>query len=110
VKKWRCAQCGYIHDGSAPGPCPSCGAPAEGFGEVGDDEDKRIQRSRRTNALHCQLVSLAREIETACKSGIEDDLDPGCVDVFKKSLERSYEIMKLASAEMSRHVGKGKWS
>ena len=44
-----------------------------------------------------------------CKDGIEDNLDPGCVDVFQKALAHSYEIMKLAMTEMQIHIAKGKW-
>ena len=55
------------------------------------------------------MLCTAREIEGACKAGIEDNLDPGCVDVFRKSLERAYEIMKLSMTEMQGHIGKGKW-
>jgi hypothetical protein len=68
-----------------------------------------MERSRRTNALHCQVVDLARQVERACKEGIEDELDPGCVDVFQKSLAHSYEMMKLSMTEMQGHMGKGKW-
>jgi hypothetical protein len=55
------------------------------------------------------VVSLAREIEAACKDGIEDNLDPGCVDVFQKSLAHAYEMMKLSMTEVQGHIAKGKW-
>lgn len=109
MKKWKCV-CGYIHDGDdAPAQCPKCGAPAEKFNLLDDATSNLVESSRDTNALHCRLVDLARQIEHACNEGIKENLDPGCVDVFKKSLESSYVIMKLAMIEMQNHIAKGKW-
>jgi rubredoxin len=109
-KKWKCSECGYIHDGDeAPAQCPKCGAAKEDFAALDEQAAGLVERSRRTNALHCRLVSLAREIEAACKDGIEDALDPGCVAVFQRSLAQSYEIMKLSMTEMQGHIAKGKW-
>ncbi len=109
MKKWKCT-CGYIHDGDeAPGHCPKCGAAAEKFSPLDDAAATLVERSRRTNALHCRVVDLARQIEAVCKDGIEDNLDPGCVRVFERSLDHAYEIMKMAMTEMQGHMGKGKW-
>lgn len=108
-KKWKCA-CGYIHDGDeAPAQCPKCGAGPEKFTLLDDAAATLVERSRHTNALHCRLVDLARQIERVCNDGIQDNLDPACVDVFRKSLAHSYEMMKLSMTEMQGHVGKGKW-
>ena len=108
-KKWKCA-CGFIHDGDeAPAQCPKCGAGADKFTLLDESAAQLVERSRRTNALHCRLVSLAREIEAACKDGIEDNLDPNCTRVFETALSHSYEVMKLAMTEMQGHMGKGKW-
>jgi hypothetical protein len=52
---------------------------------------------------------LAREPEAICEDGIEDALDPGCVDVFTKSREMAWKIMKLSMSEQQGHMGKGKW-
>lgn len=110
MKKWRCSVCGYIHDGDEVGEtCPKCGAPAAKFEVLGEQESQFIERARRTNMYHCKVVDLAREIEHICEQGIKDDLDPGCVDVFKKGLEASYLLMKLSSTEMQAHMKKGKW-
>lgn len=107
--KYKCV-CGYIHDGDeAPARCPKCGAPAERFTRLDDAAANLVEQSRRTNMYHARLVSLAREIEGVCKAGIEDNLDPGCVDVFKKTLAASYDMMKLSMTEMQGHVAKGKW-
>ena len=108
-KKWKCA-CGYVHDGdSAPVKCPKCGAPAERFTLLDNVAADLIERSRRTNMLHARVIELARRIERACKEGMEDALDPGCVDVFNKTLLASYEMMKLSMTELGGHMNKGKW-
>ena len=109
MNKWRCI-CGYIHDGvEPPAQCPKCGAVAEKFTALDETAANLVERSRRTNSLHCRLVDLGRKIERVCKDGIEDNLDPGCVDVFQKALAQSYEIMKLSMTEIQGHIAKGKW-
>lgn len=109
MKKWKCV-CGYIHDGDEPPhSCPKCGAPPEKFTLLEDSAADLVERSRNTNALHCRVVDLARQLEKACKAGIEDNLDPACVRVFQRSLDHSYEIMKMSMTEMAGHAGKGKW-
>jgi len=110
MKKWKCGVCGYIHDGEqAPERCPKCGAAAEKFTLLDQAAANLVERSRHTNALHCRLVNLARKIERACRDGIEDQLDPACVDVFQKTLAHSYKMMKLSMTEMQGHIAKGKW-
>ena len=45
VKQWRCTICGYVHTGSAPPEkCPVCGASAEYFEELVEDESKNAQK------------------------------------------------------------------
>ena len=108
-KKWKCP-CGYIHDGEeAIAFCPKCGTPAAKFVLLDETAANLVERSRHTNALHCRMVNLARKMEAVCKDGIEDNLDPACVKVFQRSLEQSYEIMKLSMTEMQGHIAKGKW-
>ena len=108
-KKYKCV-CGYVHDGAEPpAACPKCGAAADKFTLLDDAAAKLVERSRRTNALHCRVVDLARQIEWACREGIEDNLDPNCVDVFKKTMAASYDMMKLSMTEMQGHASKGKW-
>ena len=110
MKKWKCTVCGYIHDGDEVcEKCPKCGVPAEKFQALDDAVAELIERSRHTNALHAQLIDLARQIERVCEDGIKDALDPGCVKVFESSLQASYIQMKLSMAEMQGHMGKGKW-
>ncbi|MFW6146523.1 MAG: rubredoxin-like domain-containing protein [Planctomycetota bacterium] len=110
MKKFKCGGCGYIYDGdAAPETCPKCGAAREKFTELDPKAADLVERSRHSNTLHMRLVDLCRQIEFACKDGIDDALDPGCVDVFEKALARSYEIMKLSMTEMAIHMNKGKW-
>jgi hypothetical protein len=109
MKKWKCV-CGYIHDGNeGPIECPKCGAGPEEFTALDQTTAGLVERSRHTNALHCRLVNLGRKIEAVCKDGIEDNLDPGCVDVFQKALAHSYDMMKLSMTEIQVHIAKGKW-
>lgn len=110
MKKWRCEVCGYIHDGDEVCECcPKCEAGSHRFTELDEKEAGLVERSRHTNALHAQLIDLARQIERVCEDGIKDALDPGCMDVFQKSLQASYIQMKLSMSEMQGHMGKGKW-
>lgn len=110
MKKWRCEVCGYIHDGDeVDGACPKCGAAAEKFQLLDEKAADLIERSRHTNALHAQLIDLARQIERVCEDGIRDALDPGCVKVFEQSLQASYIQMKLSMTEMQGHMQKNKW-
>lgn len=109
MKKWKCC-CGYIHDGEAVCQvCPKCGAPAGKFEGLDAAKAELIERSRHSNALHAQLIDLARQIERICEDGIRDNLDPACVEVFTKSLEASYIQMKLSMTEMEAHMNQGKW-
>jgi rubredoxin len=110
MKKWKCEVCGYIHDGDeACDTCPKCGANRSKFTELDETAATLIERSRHTNALHAQLIDLARQIERVCEDGIKDALDPGCVTVFQKSLDASYIQMKISMTEMQGHMAKGKW-
>ena len=107
--KWKCV-CGYIHDGdAAPAVCPKCGDSAEKFTKLDDAAAGLVERSRKTNMLHARVIDLARQVEGVCKQGIEDNLDPGCVNVFNKTLLASYEMMKLSMTELAGHMNKGKW-
>lgn len=108
-KKFKCV-CGYIHDGdAAPARCPKCGAPAEKFTLLDEAAATLVERSRRTNMIHARVIDLARQIEKACREGIEDNLDAGCVDVFRKTQAASYDMMKLSMTELAGHMAKGKW-
>ena len=110
MKKFRCTICGYIHDGdNPPAFCPKCGATADKFEELDETAAGLVERSRQTNLYHSKVIALAGEIVEICKAGIGDNLDPGCVDVFKKSLEMANQQMKLSMTEVAGHMQKGKW-
>lgn len=110
MKIWQCGVCGYIHDGEdAPERCPKCGAPKEKFALLADDKAQLVERSRFTNDLQMELVSLLGDVLTIAEAGIEDNLDPGCVDVFKAAKEEAHKIRQMALAEIAIHVSKGKW-
>lgn len=107
---WRCGVCGYIYDGSeAPDKCPKCGSPKEKFAKVEDAGAQLIERSRRTNNLHAQLITLMGEVLCLAEKGIEDNLDPPCVDIFKKAKDAAWSLRQMSKAEIQGHVGKGKW-
>ena len=108
--KMRCEVCGYVHDGAeAPASCPKCNAGPDKFVALDDQAAELVERSRHTNMLHARIVDLARQVEKTARDGIEDNLDPGCIDVFKKATKASYDLMKLSMAELQGHMKKGKW-
>lgn len=110
MKKWRCGVCGYIHDGEeAPDFCPKCGAKKEQFENLDDNAAELIDRSRFTNALHMELHSVMHNVMDLCEEGIEDNLDPACVTVFKKAKKAAIEVMHSTKAELQGHMNKGKW-
>ena len=110
MKKFRCTICGFIYDGDeAPDRCPKCGALKEKFVELDEKAAELVERSRKTNLFHSKVTALAGEIATTCKLGIEDNLDPACVKVFKQSLQMAYHQMKLSMTEQQGHMNKGKW-
>lgn len=110
MKKWKCMVCGYIHDGdNPPEACPKCGAPAEKFNELSEEQRKLIDHSRITNQFHMELVGLMEQVKEIAELGIEDDLDPPCVKIFEKALQNATEIQQAIKAEIVGHISKGKW-
>ena len=107
--KWKCV-CGYIHDGEAPPTqCPKCGAPAEKFVVVEEKIADLIDRSRYTNQLLAALMNMGEELESIGEAGIEDNLDPGCIDVFTYAKKAGIELRQMSKAEIQTHVQKSKW-
>ncbi len=108
---WRCGVCGYLHEGSEPPEkCPKCGAEREKFSEVAQEEADKILRSRFTNDLHMQLSANLDNVIMIAEEGINDDLDPGCVDVFSKTRNWALEAKAMIVAELAGHMKKGKWN
>lgn len=110
MKMWRCTVCGTIYEGeNPPAACPKCGAPAEKFEPVAEDQSALIERSRKTNQLHCDLLARLSEVEVIADAGIKDNLDPGCLRTFTKAKEAARLVRQFAVAEIQVHVNKGKW-
>ncbi|HAW70835.1 MAG TPA: rubredoxin, partial [Firmicutes bacterium] len=41
--------------------------------------------------------------------GIEDQLDPPCVQLFEKAAAEAHQIQQMVKAELQGHMNKGKW-
>lgn len=107
---WRCSVCGYVHDGEgAPDRCPKCGAKQEKFVQIEDKAMELIERSRFTNSLHMQLYTLLEQVIDMAEDGIDDNLDPGCVKIFKKALADAEVLQQSIKAELQGHMHKGKF-
>ena len=107
---FKCTVCGYIHDGEeAPTACPKCKAPKEKFAAIAAEDAEKIDRSRYTNSMHMQLASILEEVVNIAETGIQDDLDPNCVAIFKRAQQDANETVQSIKAELQGHMGKGKW-
>ena len=85
------------------------GAPKEKFEQVPADKAELIERSRYTNDLWMSFIGMVQTLGELCGEGIEDNLDPTCVTLFKKGQQAAMELGQAAKAEMQAHVNKGKW-
>ncbi len=107
---WQCGNCGYVWDGEEPpDKCPKCGAAREKFVELEDKAMELIERSRFTNSLHMQLALLMEQVMDVAEDGIDDNLDPACVKIFKQALAQAEIIQQSVKAELQGHMKKGKW-
>lgn len=107
---WKCAVCGYVHEGDeAPEECPKCGAPKEQFSAIAEDDAKKIYMSDRTNDIHMEIVRLAMKLEKLADEGIEINLDPPCVALFKNAKKEAWVLKQRSKAELAGHMSKGKW-
>ena len=107
---WKCSVCGYVHDGDTPPEkCPKCGAPAEKFTALSDEDAKKVYASDRTNDIHMEIIQLAMKIKELAKEGIEINLDPPCVAVFENAKHEAWIIKQRSKAELAGHMSKGKW-
>lgn len=110
MAKWQCSVCGYIYDGDeAPDKCPKCDAPKEKFVKLEDQAASLVERARFSNNLHMELLTLMEKAKEICGKGIKDELDPGCVAVFKTTLAAATEVQQKVKAELRTHMNKGKW-
>ena len=107
---WQCGSCGYVWDGEEPpNKCPKCGAPKEKFVKLEDKAAGLVERSRYTNGLHIQLYALLEQVVDVAEDGVDDNLDPGCVKIFKRAQEQAEIIQQSIKAELEGHMKKGKW-
>ncbi len=107
---WRCGSCGYVWDGEGPpDKCPNCGVARERFAELDDKAMDLVERSRFTNSLHMQLYTLLEQVMDIAEDGIDENLDPGCVKIFKRAVEQSEILQQSIKAELQGHMNKGKW-
>ncbi len=107
---WRCGACGYVGDNEElPDNCPKCGALKGKFGPLEDKAMESVERSRFTNSLHMNLFALLEQVMDLAEDGIDDNLDPGCVQIFERALEEAEILQQSIKAELQSHMGKGKW-
>ncbi|MBC7959638.1 MAG: rubredoxin [Vallitaleaceae bacterium] len=107
---FKCTVCNYIYEGeNTLDKCPMCGAPKEKMEAVSEDTSTKIYRADFTNGLHTDVIGMATSIIALCEDGIEDNLDPMCVNVFNKAKDLAWEIKQLSKAEISNHVRKEKY-
>lgn len=110
MKLWKCNVCGFIYEGeSAPNTCIKCGVGADKFDLMNEEDAQKIYRSDKTNDLHMEMIHLAMQMSKLAQTGIEDNLDPGCVKVFELAKNYAWEIKQLAKAELTGHMNKGKF-
>lgn len=107
---WKCSFCGYLHNGSdAPEKCPKCGNPKGMYSALSEEDAKKVINSDRTNDIHMEIIKLAMKIKNLAKEGVEINLDPPCVALFKQAHDEAWIIKQRSKAEIASHVGKGKW-
>jgi len=110
IMLWKCSVCGYVHEGSeAPEKCPKCGSPKEKYNALSEEDAKKIYDSDRTNDIHMEIIKCAMKIKALAKEGIEINLDPPCVALFKQAHVEAWVIKQRSKAEIAGHVGRGKW-
>jgi hypothetical protein len=75
-------------------------------------EDKAMElvnRSRYTNSLHMHLYAVLEQVVDVAEEGVDDNLDPNCVKIFKKAAEQADILQQSIKAELQGHMNKGKW-
>jgi rubredoxin len=106
----KCQVCGLImEEDKLHDACPKCNAPKEKFDVLADDAAEKVFRSEYTNDLHMRLINYCNKIEALAEAGIDDNLDPACVKLFKKAKEEAILIKQISKAELAGHMNKGKW-
>jgi rubredoxin len=107
---WQCGSCGYVWDGEEPpDKCPKCGVAKEKYVKLEDKAAGLVERSRFTNGLHIQLYALLEQVVDVAEDGVDDNLDPNCVKVFRRAMEQAEVLQQSIKAELRGHMQKGKW-
>ena len=107
---WKCSNCNLVLDvEQAPDECPRCGAPKEDIKELDVNAAELVRRSRFSNDLHMELTALLRKVVEIGKAGEEDNLDPGCLHIFRRVQEGASMMHQWIKAEIEVHQSKGKW-
>ncbi|MGI6575303.1 MAG: rubredoxin-like domain-containing protein [bacterium] len=107
---WKCTVCNLIRQGeSPPEKCPKCGVPGSKYVQMSKEEWDLVERSRYTNALHIELLTIFPRLIEIAKKGLEDNLDPRCVDLFAHLLKEASFLESSTKAEIEGHMKKGKW-
>lgn len=107
---WKCGVCNFIYEGEgAPDKCPKCGAPKEKFTAMAQEKADLVRKSRFTNELHMELSGCLENVIGIAESGMEDNLDPACMQLFTRAKEQALLLQQMIKAEIETHISKGKW-
>jgi hypothetical protein len=79
------------------------------YSALSEEDAKKVINSDRTNDIHMEIIKLAMKIKNLAKEGIEINLDPPCVALFKQAHDEAWVIKQRSKAEIAGHVGRGKW-
>lgn len=93
----------------APEICPKCGAPKEQFSALDSALVSLITRSRKTNTLLIEVLTILQHLDETVKAGIDDNLDPSCLNLFNRINDFSLLLKNMIKAEIQTHVSKNKW-
>ena len=107
---WKCGVCNLLWEGeAAPETCPKCGAPGEKYAQLTEEQWALVERSRLTNDIHINLLTILPELKTMAQQGIADDLDARCVAVFQRLYDEAEFLERSIKAELNGHMMRGKW-
>ncbi len=107
---WKCGVCNLVIQGEGPpDPCPKCGAAGTSYKQLEQEQVELMTRSRLTNDLYMEILSLIPRLEELARQGVADDLDPRCVAIHQRMLADLDFWGRSIRAEIEGHVGKGKW-
>lgn len=107
---WKCSVCLMTVEGDdAPDFCPKCGSPKEKFAKLSEGDANKVYISDRTNDIHMEIAGLASRIAALAAEGLDINLDPPCVDLFRKAKNEAWIIKQRSKAEIEGHISRSKW-